>query len=382
MVGVLHQYEPHIKNRNSIFTKLKKISFLKEKETHINTQRDQNDDDSYFSMIRCLRQIFREHTANLITINSGKESYWNSQKINILCDALVYITLKGQFIQGFNPSSNDRVKTICHPPLFKEFITDMEKKTVCFSNALESASLIFTGKKVNPKKTESLVHLPQLSNNPDIKIALQMYFMKGKFCWVNYERSEFKNFLLNTSSKDLSENAKINCWESILYACMKCGFLSKKEVQSCYEGNKHKIVGKLSRWVNFKDAKYLSHKGNPILEWQNALRGENYFMMMDHPGEMGLSHNMLVTSYSQKQILKMMITQKFDELPLNPKIHSHWDRWTSGNLGTVRKRDFEEFMKTPYKDFKVLTLNEFIQRGKGLLKRHWKDKSLNTTIHI
>jgi hypothetical protein len=382
MVGVLHQYDPHIKDRNSIFTKLKRISFLKKKENQITNQRDQKDDESYFLMIRSLRQIFREHSASVISMGLGKESYWNPQKINILCDALVYLTLKGQVIKGFNPSSNERVKIICNPPLFKKFIADMEKKTVCFSNALESASLIFAGKKVNPKKIESLVHLPQLSNHPDIKIALQMYFMKGKFCWVNYERSEFKNFLLNPSSKDLNENAKINCWESILYGFMKCGFLSKKEVQTCYEGNKHVIVGKLSKWVNFNDAKYLSLKGNPILEWQNALRGKTYFMMMDHPEEMGLSHNMLATSYSQKQILKMMLTQKFDEKPLNPKIHSHWDKWTYGHLGTVRKRDFEEFMKTPYKDFKVNSLNEFIQRGKSLSKRNWMDERSDMTINI
>ena len=66
---------------------------------------------------------------------------------------------------------------------------------------------------------------------------------------------------------------------------------------------------------------------------------------------------MLNVPFSQKQILKMLITENFDEQPTTSKLFSLWTTWTDNKLGTVSKTDFYSYLRFNKRDTHPVTLH-------------------------
>ena len=78
-----------------------------------------------------------------------------------------------------------------------------------------------------------------------------------------------------------------------------------------------------------------------ISNWkENLSQTANVLLGDAFDAQKGVNHVMLSVPFSQKQILKMLITEQFDEKPCNMKFYSHWNKYTNNVLNSISKNDF------------------------------------------
>jgi hypothetical protein len=241
-------------------------------------------------------------------------------------------------------------------------VNDILRRTVTFENSLNVGLEHFNIKPDNRYDMKNILSDEKLNKKPEIKLALQMYFLKGSFFWVPDSKSEFKKFLFDESKDSLKGNNYINCWEAVFYGMLKANIISKEYLKKYYSGDLDDLEARLKEWFDYPHQRLISKDSVSYPKWKEILKNDTYFMMIDY-----LNHSMISVPYSQKQLLKMMLTRKFDEKPDRNKIYSHWTKWTGYSLGTVSKIDMEKKLQDScFSTVRISKLDDFVKRGENL----------------
>ncbi len=310
-------------------------------------------------MTEIIRQT-RYKIRDILDANASKKiSMMSMQNRKIISDALVYLAFKKSCSkEQFNLENNIVINKIKDYKRVNEFLNALRTKTVSIQNVINVAVDKLGLEKHKTDNLNVVLESAELKDKPDIKLALNIYLLKGKFNWVNLDGSKFKDFLMNDKLDTLRDDAYINCWEAVLYSMMKSGLIEKNQLKEYYNGNFAQIQNKLEKLFDFNGSIHISKRQNKRIKWNEVMSLTSQLIMMSNDGKTALDHDMISVPFSQKQILKMLITEKFYEKPTRPKIFSHWLLWTDGNLGTVKKSFFTEKLKNPSDIIKIKPINE------------------------
>lgn len=293
----------------------------------------------------------------------------------ILADALIYVAAK-------NSNSIEEIDMRTNPVLNHLF---NRKDLLNFlNNACQDHSAITMQKTVNTivkefklpyqdfYDLEKILEQKSLESKPYIKAALQMYLLKGHFNWYDISMSSFRSFLRDETKTSLDDNATINCWDAIFYVLLKSNIIPRKYLIELYSRGIEEAQSTLISWLKS------AHENTPDSEKQDDLWHENlskkpYFIGSgSNVSNMGIQHDMISFPYSQKQLLKMLITQNFNEEPSKAKVYSIWEKWNKGKVGSVKLSNFAEWLKIPGKKLYFIPLDMLLQRAKELFEPRTK----------
>jgi hypothetical protein len=290
------------------------------------------------------------------------------KKLSIIADAITYSVLKTSSSMDIEIlKSHPAIRYLSGPDIY-EFFSKITANRITFQNVLETAN---SSMQLNLKEQDypkNILKHPSLKEKPYVLAALQTYLLKGHFEWVSASYSEFKNYLFDASKSELSADSRINCWEAVLYVMQQNGLVSKKFLQDIYTGSNFDIQKKLAQLLDFRNAKIISDNGIPSPNWKNEMNNDAYCIMMGKKYGWGTTHDMVSFPFSQKQLLKMLITERFNEEPSRTKLFSHWEYWTDGKLGSVTKSEFGDELHEPDKDVRISPLSTLSKRSKEMSK--------------
>lgn len=308
---------------------------------------------------RFISHIIIDKKANFIKQGIDIGYITDKQNIKILTDALVYITLKkADSLERIDLKSNEVIYEMLKEKKLLKLLLEIKKDTINFQNCvykiIDSLDLCVSMK----QDFRYVINLNDM--DPNIKLAIQLYLLKGNFNWVNDVESEFKEFIFSKNSS-LKDNARINCWEMIFYAMYKSDLISRENLKNLYRGSLDSIGAKIEELFRFKYARTIKTNIN-VRRLKSKLSNEPNIIMIDEPRGRGLMHDMISVPYTQKQIIKMLLTHKFDELQTSPKIYSHWVKWTEGIVGTVKKDTFISDNINNMEDVRKLSVKDFCNR--------------------
>lgn len=294
----------------------------------------------------------------------GKE-----RALKITTDALIYLTLSRMSKQGrielYEIPTNPVLMAILNNKKCEQLISSLNFERITFQNVINTVGRHLGLVKRPEDDMQSIINSEDLKDKPEIKLALQMYIMRGKFNWVPNIRSEFPRFLQNDMEDSLKDSSRINCWEAVMYGMMKAGTISKEDLKVYYKMGCNDAVDKLEPLFDFKNSQKLNRKNSLQDPWPELLSKKSFFIMLGKPGSEGMDHDMISVPYSQKQLLKMLVTRDFNEKPLKPKLYSHWCEWTDGKLDSVQKEIFnDKFEGSGCNEFHVKTTENFAKRIK------------------
>ena len=196
------------------------------------------------------------------------------------------------------------------------------------------------GDKVSVNYLDELLNDSKLKEYTDANVALNIYLLKGKFNWAPLGSSSFEYTLNNNNSLDFSNyDPTINCWEAVLYGLYKANIVSFDDIKNAYNSDVE-IVDSVAAWFDYKKAQPIN-----LYDWRDSLLDKSKLLLGDsYDSKNGLSHVMISVPFSEKQLLKMLITKNFNEKPCHLKLYSHWNRYTDKKLGSVSKNDFDKLV--------------------------------------
>lgn len=321
------------------------------------TNSNSNTDDAIV-LIANIRKKYRSTLMEKLSLFSYGDEL--RQKLNIISDALTYVSLgQSDKLAAYDSNNDTLLNKLKDDNVSIKFVRRLIRNDITFQNTLDVISSEFNinlGEKGNLNK---LLEHPDLDQKPEIRLAMQMYLMKGYFNWVPDTESEFRKFLFN-GEQSLKTNSSINCWEAVMYGMLKTDLLTKNDLKKYYSGGISDLETRLEGWFNGLPQTNITINTPNHKKWRELLKEQPYVIMINT-----LSHDMISIPYSQKQLLKMMLTKNFDEKPTRAKLYSHWTTWTAGSVGTVKKDEFEYRLKRPMSPVKIATLNDFVERGKN-----------------
>ena len=311
--------------------KTKKISIPKV-VTAIN-----NTDSKYIydtDFLKTIKQV-RSKLSNLLSFQVDKFSEANHK---LIIDVFTFLTFKcagsSDVLDFDNNAFIDAARSI-------DFNSNLASVPMNFKNILNHLIVnLNLEDKVSVNYLDEILNDKNLQKYPDANVALNIYLLKGKFNWVPLGLSSFGYYINNSSDLDFSgSEPQINCWEAVLYGLYKANVISLDNLKNVYNSDVN-ITDSISSWFCYKEA-------NPInlLNWRESLSDKSKLLLGDsHDVGNGLSHVMISVPFSEKQLLKMLITKDFNEKPCNLKLYSHWSRYTDRKLGSISKKNFDKLV--------------------------------------
>ena len=213
--------------------------------------------------------------------------------------------------------------SLCHLPVNFRSVLDFSVQTLKLADYVPCDYL------------DNILNNPKLLANKDASLALNIYLLRGKFNWVPLSNSSFKYHLENNTKLDFNNSDPfVNCWEVVLYAMYKSNIIDINTLKKLYLSGE--IDNNVAQFFDYKNAEPIN-----ISNWKESLSQTTNVLLGDaFDIEKGINHVMLSVPFSQKQLLKMLITQDFDEKPCNIKLYSHWNKYTNNTLNSISKNDF------------------------------------------
>ena len=249
-----------------------------------------------------------------------------SQKI--IVDALVYLYYKlgDEFV----------LNSLKFSTFVDSFLSNVKKNhTINFQSVIDS--YIKNAPCKHSINIEEILPTTNIDNYPDANLATQLFLLRGNFEWDMFPMTYF-SMLLQDKLSNVPCDASINCWEVCLLAMYKAKLISLDTLNKLYLDENLKPLYPDVIYDNivntFTTDKMLT------LDNLSSLNEKSYVINF-----FKASHVMISVPFSQKQILKMLITENFDELPSRQKFYSLWNKWTSKKLGTVKKHEFSKYLE-------------------------------------
>lgn len=184
---------------------------------------------------------------------------------------------------------------------------------------------------------EKILEKTDVSEHPLANLAIQLFLLRGNYNWEMFPQTDFLKIVSNNLD-NIPSNAVLNCWEGVLVALYKAKIIDKHHLQKIYNyPNLTKIPLKVAKLFKPDDMLFLDEKLKP------QLGNKACIICFDK-----LAHVMINIPFSQKQILRMLITGDFNETPDKVKLYSLWTLWTDGKFDTVKKSDFKNDLAFKY----------------------------------
>lgn len=247
---------------------------------------------------------------------------------HIIIDALVYLYYKlgDEFV----------LNSLNFNSFVDKFLSNIKKDNVInfqsvINSYLENASCKHTF------NIEEILKTSNICDYPDANLATQIFLLRGNFNWDLFPMTSFST-LLQKNLSDVPSDATLNCWEACLLALYRANLVSIDTLHKLYLDNNLKPLQPNIIYDNIVDF----FKTDNILTKDNVntLNKKSFVINFFNS-----RHVMLSVPFSQKQILKMLITQDFSEVPSHFKLYSLWDEWTFKKLGTVKKSEFYDTLE-------------------------------------
>ena len=264
----------------------------------------------------------------------------------IIVDALVYLNykLKQPKFPISNLLKNHRTHSIISA-LYdeanaKQFFNNLAfVETINIQNVINCYRKTFNLDNTIKLNIEEMLQQSDIEKHPLANLAIQLFLLRGNYNWEQYPMTDFMQ-LVSHNLENIPSNAVLNCWEAVLVALYRAKILDKNIIKDTYNySNLSCVPIKLSRLFGANNFILFDKKLKPQFEKKACIICFNK-----------LAHVMLSIPFSQKQILRMLITENFDEKPDKLKLYSLWNCWTNGKFDTVKKSDFKHDIVYKYFD--------------------------------
>ena len=282
-----------------------------------------------------------------------KKIYFPYDQQKIIIDALVYLEYKlrktgspnGSILKILNIHKNNgySVNSSLHcKEDVDKFLSELSyMSTVNFQTVIDTYVKVFNPPHNAGFDINSMLKNTEIEQNPEANLAIRIFLLRGNFSWDWFPHTNFSE-LLKQDLSDVPPNAILNCWEVIMLALFQAKLIDIDTLKKAYSSDVPKNIYKMLRSKN-------------VLTIENLY--EKLFKKSCIISFKKLSHVMLNVPFSQKQILRMLITENFDEQPTTSKLFSLWSLWTDGRLGTVPKQNFYSHLSFGMKNTHPVTVH-------------------------
>lgn len=256
----------------------------------------------------------------------------------ILTDALTFLELTAnQHQRSF--TSNPQVQE----KFLNDFYSNLSYQRINFNRAVKIGAQLLQ-LPPPPDFSEWIHQHPNFVHDPALRTELDLFINRGNYFWSNFGESTFRNFLKDPSKLKLCDNAKINCWEAVLYSLIRSDAISRTDLNRIYTGSSDSdaVLKSLSQAFRWETSKHITTKQQFV---KAALYNPYFIEISGNSADNGLSHSMVSFPGSTTKMLQTLVSGCNQGKP-DQKLtfYSHWTPWTNYRLGNPANVDAINYM--------------------------------------